>query len=91
MLSMQVKLTRSRLFRRFAIGSGIVVLYLLGVGPSELLWRRGLVSESALRVVYFPLLAVGGTPLEKPLDWYCELWTDKSMPCCPDEIDHVHR
>lgn len=68
-----------------------MAFYLLSVGPSELLWKRGLISESVLRIVYFPLLAVGGTQLEKPLAWYCELWTGKAVPCCPDEMEGVGR
>jgi len=88
---MSTKLARSRLFRRFAVGTGIVTLYLLSVGPSELIWKRRLVSESVLRVVYFPLLAVDGTRFERPLVWYCELWAGRAIPACPDEQKTVQR
>ena len=83
---MQPKLTRSKFWRRFSIVAGAVAVYLLSVGPTEWLWKRGFVSEGVLRVVYFPLLAVDGTPLERPLSWYCELWVGRATPCCPDEV-----
>ena len=83
---MQTEPTRSRFRRRFAVTAGVVAFYLLSVGPSEWLWKRGFVSESVLRVVYFPLLAVDGTRLERPLAWYCELWVGRATPCCPDEV-----
>jgi hypothetical protein len=36
--------------------------------------------------VYLTLLAVDGTWLERPLAWYCELWTGTPTPSCPDEV-----
>jgi hypothetical protein len=83
---MSKKLKNPRLFRWLAVGTGFVVLYLFSVGPSEVLWKRGLVSESVLRAVYCPLLPIAGTSFERPLAWYCDLWTGRTAPCCPDEV-----
>jgi hypothetical protein len=85
------KLKLSRRSRQYAFGVGAVALYLLSVGPSELLCQRGLVPEYVLRIVYFPFLAVNDTPLERPVGWYCELWTGRAMPACPDELESAQK
>lgn len=51
------------------------MLYVLSVGPMLRLNRSGVVRDSAMETLYFPLAWLHDHALlEGPLDWYIELW-----------------
>lgn len=50
------------------------LLYILSIGPAGWLQKEGYLPRS-VRTVYAPVVWLHNhTPLEKPLEWYGELW-----------------
>lgn len=61
----------------------IPVLYVLSIGPVARVIRSAQPVRAPhwVDVVYFPLIWLHeNTPLEKPLDWYVEVWTEGPGP-----------
>ena len=59
---------------------GILVLYVLSVGPAVMMEEKGMISKDNgfLLKLYSPLgWAYENTPLHKPLGMYLHLWSSK--------------
>jgi hypothetical protein len=74
---------RSRGLASYVVwGFGIVVLYLLSMGPVDLMGAKGMLGSTAYRILYYVYLpwewAYLRTPLHKPLGMYMHLWTPEA-------------
>ncbi len=60
-------------------GLGLVVLYLLSVGPAVWLSERHLVPARTVTRLYRPLRVLDGTPLHRLLNAYVAWWIPASF------------
>ena len=71
---------RSRGFAGYFVwGVGLVVLYLLSMGPVDWMGAKGMLGPTAYRILYYVYQpwewAYLRTPLHKPLGMYMHLWS----------------
>lgn len=65
------------LFLVIAVAIALPLLYVLSVGPSLVIWKKFPKTQPAMLEIYFPLIWLEGhTVLQKPLEWYADLWED---------------
>lgn len=74
---METQPTSSHWATRIGYGlAGFLMLYVLSLGPAGYLHQRSPRLRNALNVIYAPLLALRGTPLDRPIGIYVEWWED---------------
>jgi hypothetical protein len=59
-----------------AIVFGVLLLYVLSIGPAYRLGSTGRLSQSSFAVIYAPIIWISehSDAARDALGWYCELW-----------------
>ena len=53
---------------------GILLLYVLSVGPAARLSQQGWISKASVGRIYWPMRTLRGTPLDRVLTTYVSWW-----------------
>ena len=77
----------SRLTRIAGTFVGLLLLYILSVGPANYLWAFGRIERQRVVKLYMPLeWIVQDSPLEQPVRVYCQWWWNLGFSHNPDPM-----